>query len=806
MPPTDDAAGGRRLALLVATASYSDPGLAALRAPTGDVASLAAVLGDESIGGFDVRELIDQPAEELRKEIETFFGAGRPQDLLLLYVSGHGVLSQSRRFYFATANTSLQLLRSTAIEDSFVNDVMQASRARSIVLVLDCCHSGAFGKGLVPKSATSVDVEHRFEGHGRVTLSASTELEYAFEESDPSGINELDPAAPGSLFTRSVVEGLHSGDADVDEDGRISVDDLYDYVCRRVRERSVHQTPGMAGDVRGQIVIARSRRRAELPPELARAVDSNMAGIRAGAVDELKALLAAGGSEGVAARAVLERLAEDDSRRVAAAAQTALGRLAPETEAPATRAPEPKPAGGRTPPPAARRPRRRGALLGGATALLVALVVVALAVVLPGGGDGGESGPSEATPYDFNGDGYQDVVAAPLNADTAEVLVASTAADTQPRPISAAEAGVEAGPGDSFGSGLAGGDFNGDSKADLAIGTPDLDVVSVLYGNGNGGIARKDVLEAPPKTRRYGFALLARDLTDDHYTDLVVGAPGVGANSGRIQVLLGSGTGLSPDRTTVLSPPSGIGHFGIMLRSGDLNGDEHVDLVEGAPGASGHLTYCLGRPKGPPTSCQALPAPDGDNETTALAVADLNADGKDDIVQSDLTLGGDEHGGGLRIWKGDTEAPEGTPRTVSPAEVTDDPALGKPVSQFGFSVDAGVLPGDDEYADIVVGAPGYPKQDGAVVVIRGGPTTIARNHPEPITDIGFRFGADVALLQLESSDSPNVVVVAEDAVAAEAVRYVAGDGSVKPVAGFGSLIPGNEPSTGLRIAHSAGAD
>jgi hypothetical protein len=93
-----------------------------------------------------------------------------------------------------------------------------------------------------------------------------------------------------------------------------------------------------------------------------------------------------------------------------------------------------------------------------------------------------------------------------------------------------------------------------------------------------------------------------------------------------------------------------------------------------------------------------------------------------------------------------------------------------------------------------------------VVVIRGGPTTIARNHPEPITDIGFRFGADVALLQLESSDSPNVVVVAEDAVAAEAVRYVAGDGSVKPVAGFGSLIPGNEPSTGLRIAHSAGAD
>ena len=65
--------------------------------------ALAAVLGDEAIGGFEVRELIDRPTEELKQEIEAFFGDGRPKDLLLLYVSGHGVLSQSRRFYFATA-------------------------------------------------------------------------------------------------------------------------------------------------------------------------------------------------------------------------------------------------------------------------------------------------------------------------------------------------------------------------------------------------------------------------------------------------------------------------------------------------------------------------------------------------------------------------------------------------------------------------------------------------------------------------------------------------------------------------------
>ena len=127
-------------------------------------------------------------------------------------------------------------MRTTAIDDRFVNEAMDQSRARSIVVLLDCCHSGAFGKGLVPKSTLTAGVEHRFDGHGRVTLTASDELEYAFEETDPASINELGAAAPGSLFTRCLVEGLRSGEADTDRDGAISVDDLYDYVKQQVRD------------------------------------------------------------------------------------------------------------------------------------------------------------------------------------------------------------------------------------------------------------------------------------------------------------------------------------------------------------------------------------------------------------------------------------------------------------------------------------------------------------------------------------------------------------------------------------------
>src|SRR4051794_22188882 len=488
----DERPAGRRQALLIATATYSDPGLGALRAPTGDVASLASVLGDKAIGGFEVRELIDRPTEELRGEIEEFFGDGRPPDLLLLYVSGHGVLSQSRRFYLATASTKLRLLRSTAIEDGFVNDVMQSSRARSIVLVLDCCHSGAFGKGLAPKSATTVDVEHRFEGQGRVILSASTELEYAFEEADQAiGISELEPAAPGSLFTRSVVEGLRSGDADLDGDGRISVDDLYDYVCRRVRERAAHQTPGLAGDIRGEITIARSDRRPQLPPELESAVESNLAGIREGAVAEL-APLAAAGSSGLAAtaREALERLARADTRRAAAAATAALGRTAPSpSPSPPPMKPREKarpPAEPPSEPPSARwRSGRRWPLIGAGVAILAVLAVVGV-LVMGGGGDESPPAPHGA-PYVFSaGSDAQVVLGVPKGSEPGSEAVSGVVvvgAMNGGTLLNDKTGGVPQPPqaDDGFGAAVASADFNHDGLADLAVGVPGRSGVSVFY-------------------------------------------------------------------------------------------------------------------------------------------------------------------------------------------------------------------------------------------------------------------------------------------------------------------------------------
>ena len=409
----------RRRALLIASGTYLDPGLARLRAPTADVRALAEVLGDDAIGGFDVRQAIDESTENVKREIEGFFVDSRLGDLLLLYFSGHGVLSQSRRFYFATATTELKWLGSTAVDDRFVNEMMEHSRARTIVLILDCCHSGAFGRGLAPKSALTVDVEHRFDGQGRVTLSASTELEYAFEETDPAtAISELEPAAPGSLFTSCLVEGLTTGEADIDEDGEVTLDELYEYLYRRVRERSPHQTPGRAGSVRGGIVIARTRRRPALAGELLAASRSSLPAVRLGAAGELAKLLPSPQADlAAAAFRELERLERDDDHGVAVAAAAALGRPPP-------------------PPPA---PSRRGRVRSAVALTGVAAIAVAATFVATLGGPTSAAGP---VPYDFDGDGAQEIAIAPVQAGTATVLIHSGPDAEAPIPVSAAAAGL----------------------------------------------------------------------------------------------------------------------------------------------------------------------------------------------------------------------------------------------------------------------------------------------------------------------------------------------------------------------------
>lgn len=830
----DDASARRRRALLIASATYADPGLAALRAPTGDVEALADVLGDDGIGGFEVERLVDEPTESIKKRIEDFFRDSRRHDLLLFYFSGHGVLAQDRRFYFATASTELQWVRTTAIDDRFVNEAMDQSRARSIVVLLDCCHSGAFGKGLVPKSTLSAGVEHRFDGHGRVTLTASDELEYAFEETDPASINELDAAEPGSLFTRCLVDGLRSGEADTDRDGAISVDDLYDYVKQQVRDRSAHQTPRMSGSVSGDIVIARSARRAALPADLEAAIESTLAGVREGAVGELAGLMATARPELAAvASAALERLAHDDSRRVSEAAQAALARGAPPPppaapaggpppppattpEAPPPTTPEPSPPMMPQPPPTTPEPPHRrslsrrslAAVLIGATAVVAAVAAV---LVLPGtddDDDGSGGAASASAPYDFDSDGQTIVLGAsggsPGSGAERSGAVVLHPGDGNAWSISSTDAGVPAARArDRYGAALASGDFDDDGYADLAVGVPGRNLVAVVYGSDAGLKPRGDPLaaadlEQPPAAGAFGTALAAGDVDGDGVTDLLVGTPGTppdfeASNDGAVYVFRGSGDGLSAASVQPLEPPGNSQlAFGEHLAVGDLNGDDDLDVVAGARDQpdyefSGHLVMCLGQDGGP-RACEEVPGADGLG-TSALAVADVDDDGFDEVIQADEAPwdGSKYLVGELRIWDGTAGKPQAEPRVLG-QWAPGVPGGASVDNGFGHALDAGRLD-SDPYADMVIGAP----QDGpgSVTVIRGSRSAAARADSYTLTrpDEFGGFGEAVAILDVDGDRRLDVVVAARGGRRLEDVLFV--------YAGTATGIGPQEPPTPL---------
>jgi hypothetical protein len=335
----------QRLALVVAVDRYQNPALRQLASPAADADALAGVLGDPDLGGFTVQVARNESAARICERVEGLL-ADNPAELALLHFSCHGLKDDHGELYLAAANTTPNRLASTAVDAAWVSRLIRRSRARQVVLLLDCCYGGAFERGAMVRSGGAVDVGDRFGqgdpggGRGRVVITSSTAVEYAFE-----GEALAEPAAPGrgrgpSVFTAALVEGIGTGAADRDQDGLVSVAELYEHVYERVRGQAPSQTPSKwEFGVQGGLYVARNPHRritpSALPPHVLDLVRHPMPGGRVGAVDELGQLAAGADLPlAAAARGALERLADDDSRRVSQAAARALDRTAlrlPET-------------------------------------------------------------------------------------------------------------------------------------------------------------------------------------------------------------------------------------------------------------------------------------------------------------------------------------------------------------------------------------------------------------------------------------------------------------------------------------------
>lgn len=321
---------GRQLALLVSSSNYHDPTLSQLATPQVDVDEFASILRAPHIGKFeDVIVLSNEPSYLIREKVAEFFSQKNREDLLLLYFSGHGFLDVNGRLFLATVDTKRHLLSATGIAASFLTEEMDNSSSRRQILILDCCHSGAFARGSKGGIGTTVGTATAFQGmgYGRVVLTASDATQYAWEGDQVTGEKSC------SVFTKWMIEGLRTGAADLGRDGYVTVDELYDYVYGQVMQLAGdrRQTPGKwSFKQEGELVIAQNPfsqlpKSKPLPEEILAALHHPLSTVRLGIVETLAQLLKNPDQNLVrSAYSALDGLTDDDSRKVSETAQKVL--------------------------------------------------------------------------------------------------------------------------------------------------------------------------------------------------------------------------------------------------------------------------------------------------------------------------------------------------------------------------------------------------------------------------------------------------------------------------------------------------
>ena len=142
-----------------------------------------------------------------------FLPSSVPQDdLLLLYYSGHGIRGRGNRLFLATAGSDLDMPRQRSISAKEIREFVADCRAERQIVVLDCCHSGAFAEhGKAGRSPPTLTSETFSGGDDRsLRLTAADALQFAWDGAELRAGRRSRPRS-FSRFTSWLVDGSGKG-------------------------------------------------------------------------------------------------------------------------------------------------------------------------------------------------------------------------------------------------------------------------------------------------------------------------------------------------------------------------------------------------------------------------------------------------------------------------------------------------------------------------------------------------------------------------------------------------------------------
>ena len=215
-----------------------------LRHTPNDVRQLGMTLRER--GDYEVLEIVDtardsdkqSESQAIQAKVQERLAKLTARDDVLLYFSGHGFRDKDDGLYLAPIDWDPANPVPAGIPVAWLRDQLAACPAKFKLLIIDACHGGSEKGADKPPSVAAKDLAMPFRDLTSVVTLASSqsqELSLVWHEKQQS------------LFSYWLNQGL-KGHADANNNGEVTIDEVYDYVFRNVsdvaqRHFKLEQTP-----------------------------------------------------------------------------------------------------------------------------------------------------------------------------------------------------------------------------------------------------------------------------------------------------------------------------------------------------------------------------------------------------------------------------------------------------------------------------------------------------------------------------------------------------------------------------------
>jgi WD40 repeat protein len=186
------------------------------------------------------------------------FAKAKEEDMVVLYLSGHGLLDSSFNFWFATHDINFNDPAKRGLSYKNLEGILEGIKPLRKIMLMDACHSGELDKSLLAETRSgkmitgtrskvkeyryngtvvkeAKDLGNTFEqmqemfnklnaGSGTIVIAASAGNGYAYEDAKWNN----------GVFTYAILNGLRSKAADSNKDGDITIEELSAFVSKEV--------------------------------------------------------------------------------------------------------------------------------------------------------------------------------------------------------------------------------------------------------------------------------------------------------------------------------------------------------------------------------------------------------------------------------------------------------------------------------------------------------------------------------------------------------------------------------------------